>query len=161
MSDRSYVIAEVFGVAGHEEDLANLFSYFGFHAEDAKGKSFDFERDNRRITDGVRFIDYEARIGVDGEITPKLRELAVTYSIAQDAKYEYSGYIEMFAPDLGVFGGHTDEDAWVTVPESQLDLVVDESRSLEELKAVIDRLSGRQWRRRFTELRDAAKAKAA
>jgi hypothetical protein len=167
MGDRSAVEIRVYGVAGHEQEIVDIFcdgwgldwgSIGNFAASD--------------VTEGVRFCDDERSIGTlyEDDVLPALEALGISYEGLQSGKYEFAAVERMFAPDLGIFVEEAlGDDGGPGIAAHRLDEIVDRAeaisgagmradeseRALYDLFFEIDKMTGRAHRNRFTELRKA------
>ncbi|MDA8312988.1 MAG: hypothetical protein M0Z46_20705 [Actinomycetota bacterium] len=96
MSDRAPAAVELFDVAGHEEELAELFSGWSLQGVAAPVCA-------AQILDGVVVTDEALAVGDDEAICDALEALSVSYFLRQEAVYDYDGTASCFVPGLGRF----------------------------------------------------------
>jgi hypothetical protein len=146
MGDRAYVEATLYGVAGHEQEIVNLFEDWSGGGNDEHGSASD-------IFDGVNIGDQERYLGTPDEIGPHLEALGVSYVIHQSGCYEFAAEVRMFAPTLGVFQSDTAGDG-VVVPAGAIDDIVTRFAGLERgaMEKALALATGKEFREHFDAL---------
>jgi hypothetical protein len=142
MSDRAQAEVILFGVAGKEEALVEIFAdwqtEWGLWTS---APALD------HFTEGCIVMQDEAVLGIEDEIGAELRELGVSYWFTQDAKYEYPATTEMFTPELGHFNSPQNGEGAVLIYGYRIDQLIKEADgSFTELKVLLNKATGRAHR---------------
>jgi hypothetical protein len=114
MSDRSPVEVTLYGVAGHEQEIVELFEGFGVE--------WSGELTTEDVVDGVNVTDDEYALGcLPSEFGPALEAMGVSYYGEQSSRYEYAAEVRMFTPELGVFCSDSNGEGVPLVNSTSID----------------------------------------
>jgi hypothetical protein len=122
MSDYSQAEVLLFGTEGHEAEVADLLTEFGFQV-DYGAMSHEF--DATEIRDGETYMHDSAGLMICSELGDKLEAIGVSYHVSQEAKYEWDGTVRIFTPRLGAFESVGSNDGDVLLHAHELDRVIE------------------------------------
>ena len=169
MSDYTPATLTVYGVAGKEAQIAVLLRDEDFGLD--YGSSSAAAED---VIDGVTFVSDQASTNVIYNLGDAFENLGLSYSICQDARYEFNGVIRMHTPELGTFTGTATQDGSVAVEgyvlvdkvlslleegveavpgyEGYEEVTFFNAETVLEATEVLERLTGVKWTRALAEL---------
>ena len=147
MGDRAYVEVTLYGVAGHEWDIVDLFVDWGGSIGADHASASD-------IHNGMTICDDERLLGAVEEIGPTLEALGISYLVEQAGHYEYGPELRMFTPDLGVFESSSNGTGSPVATASTIDRIIRDftdgpGTGIGSLLRALDQLTGRAHREWF------------
>lgn len=138
MSDRAPIEVTVYRCP--EEARGEAFDAVAEYAYEVEWGTGEF---GSALQLGVAYTGDEVHLGAVEEIGDKLAALGCTFEAAQEAKYEYDGWVILHDPEAGTWSGAGSADgAEPILRASEIDALVEETSGRADLVAKLDARTG-------------------
>lgn len=132
-------------------EILDLFRQYGFTEIFVQSEDTPDIITDTKVRLGAVYVGYEVRAAIEDDLGPKLDELGCTYEINADAFGEYDAVVRYGTPHLGVFESPASSTDYLpTIGTNQVQAIIAECDTYQELVDALSLATGKAWRDYFT-----------